>query len=89
MAIRFQFSFSLTISILLIILALSTILTAFLNAYAQEEFRQREFVEEGKPKLSNSHLKVEEIASGLDTPTTMAFLGPNDILVLEKVSKSI
>ena len=24
------------------------------------------------------------MASGLDTPTTMAFLGPNDILVLEK-----
>jgi len=55
-----------------------------LTAYAQEEFRQREFVEEGKPKLSDPHLKVEEVAGGLDTPTTMAFLGPNDILVLEK-----
>ena len=29
-------------------------------------------------------LKVEEVVRGLDLPTTMAFLGPNDILVLEK-----
>ena len=50
----------------------------------QEEFRQREFSENGDPQLADSHLKVEEVASGLDTPTTMAFLGPNDILVLEK-----
>jgi len=55
-----------------------------LAAYAQEEFRQREFVEEGKPQLADPHLKVEEVAAGLNTPTTMAFLGPNDILVLEK-----
>ena len=31
-----------------------------------------------------STLKVEEVVTGLDLPTTMAFLGPNDILVLEK-----
>ena len=54
------------------------------QAYSQDEFRQREFVEEGEPKLTNSNLKVEQVAEGLDTPTTMAFLGPNDILVLEK-----
>jgi glucose/arabinose dehydrogenase len=55
-----------------------------LAAYAQEEFRQHEFVEDGKPKLANPNLKVEEVVSGLDMPTTMAFLGTNDILVLEK-----
>ncbi|MGC2429385.1 MAG: PQQ-dependent sugar dehydrogenase [Nitrososphaeraceae archaeon] len=27
---------------------------------------------------------MEEVAAGLNTPTTMAFLGPNDFLVLEK-----
>jgi glucose/arabinose dehydrogenase len=59
-------------------------LSALLPVYAQEEFRQREFVEEGKPRLADPHLKVEQVTEGLDTPTTMAFLGPNDILVLEK-----
>ena len=38
-----------------------------------------------KPILkNNSGLKVEEVTDGLDFPTSMAFLGPDDILVLEK-----
>lgn len=82
---RFGFAFTLTLTIFLIsLLVLSTTLLTLLTAYAQEEFRQREFSENGDPQLADSHLKVEEVAGGLDTPTTMAFLGPNDILVLEK-----
>jgi aldose sugar dehydrogenase len=38
----------------------------------------------GGPTLKDSNLKVEVIFKGLDNPTSMAFLGPNDILVLEK-----
>jgi glucose/arabinose dehydrogenase len=33
---------------------------------------------------NNPDLKVEEVSDGLDFPTSMAFLGPEDILVLEK-----
>src|SRR5918996_5427867 len=33
---------------------------------------------------NNPSLRVEEILDGLDFPTSMAFLGPEDILVLEK-----
>jgi glucose/arabinose dehydrogenase len=85
MKMRFRFPFALILSIFLIsLLALSTIFLTMLAAYAQEEFRQREFSENGEPRLADSRLKIEEVASGLDTPTTMAFLGPNDILVLEK-----
>jgi glucose/arabinose dehydrogenase len=85
MKMRFGFAFTLTLTIFLIsLLVLSTTLLTLLTAYAQEEFRQREFSENGDPQLADSHLKVEEVAGGLDTPTTMAFLGPNDILVLEK-----
>jgi aldose sugar dehydrogenase len=41
--------------------------------------------DEGTPYIINdTTLKVEEVVGGLDLPTTMAFLGPNDILVLEK-----
>lgn len=54
------------------------------SAKAQEEFAETEFEEEGKPKLFDSNLKITTIAEGLSTPTTMAFVGPGDILVLEK-----
>jgi glucose/arabinose dehydrogenase len=59
------------------------------QAYSQDEFRQREFVEEGKLTLTDSNLKVEQVVEGLDTPTTMAFLRPNDILVLGKDTGSV
>jgi glucose/arabinose dehydrogenase len=38
----------------------------------------------GSPTMLHPLLDVRLVASGLTTPTTMAFLGPNDILVLEK-----
>lgn len=34
--------------------------------------------------LHDSNLKIELVASGLDFPTTMAFLAPDDFLILEK-----
>jgi aldose sugar dehydrogenase len=34
--------------------------------------------------VNNPNLKVETVFKGLRPPTSMAFLGPNDILVLEK-----
>ena len=37
------------------------------------------------PTVNDANLKVEKVFSGeLNVPTSMAFLGPNDILVLEK-----
>jgi hypothetical protein len=36
------------------------------------------------PTLVDSNLRVRTVASGLVAPTTMAFLGPDDFLVLEK-----
>ena len=38
----------------------------------------------GEPTIKDPNLKVETVATGLALPTTMAFIGPNDILVLEK-----
>src|SRR5918911_2640798 len=35
------------------------------------------------------NLKVELVTQGLRSPTSMAFLGPNDILVLEKDSGTV
>src|SRR5215208_632 len=65
--------------------------SSYLRSYAQEsnndlsEFRQREFTDEpSTPEVSDSNFHIEEVATGLELPTTMAFLGPDDILVLEK-----
>src|SRR5919106_5398382 len=37
-----------------------------------------------EPLLNDPSLGVELVLDGLELPTSMAFLGPNDILVLEK-----
>jgi glucose/arabinose dehydrogenase len=39
---------------------------------------------EAQPTLVDPRLEVRTVVSGLSSPTTMAFLGDNDILVLEK-----
>ncbi len=38
----------------------------------------------GGPIIHDPNLKAEQIFTGLQAPTSIAFLGPNDILVLEK-----
>ena len=38
----------------------------------------------GAPTMLAPNLQVNTVATGLTTPTTMAFLGPNDMFVLEK-----
>jgi len=40
--------------------------------------------ENALPKLNDTNLNVEPVVSGLNEPTTMEFLGPNDFLVLQK-----
>src|SRR5215208_3496812 len=44
---------------------------------------------EGDPILRDTDLKVEVFAEGLEKPTSMAFLGPNDILVLEQANGTV
>ena len=36
------------------------------------------------PTIRDSNLQVQTVAIGLNSPTSMAFIGPNDVLVLEK-----
>jgi glucose/arabinose dehydrogenase len=73
---------SIIVSILLAIVIFSS---CYYGVNAQKTFREREFVQtQNKPIIADPNLKVEVVADGLDTPTTMAFLGLNDFLVLEK-----
>src|ERR687883_767054 len=43
----------------------------------------------GEVNIHDSNLKAEVVAKGLQFPTTMAFLGPNDILVNEKLNGTV
>src|SRR5918994_2536107 len=55
------------------------------EANAQQAFKERNFLQtETKPSVADPYLKVELIVDGLHLPTAMAFLGPDDFLVLEK-----
>jgi aldose sugar dehydrogenase len=53
--------------------------------YGQEDVLQSNSArEESDPYISDPKLKLEVVATGFELPTTMAFLGPNDFLMLEK-----
>src|SRR3989442_14168473 len=41
------------------------------------------------PTVEDPNLAVRTVVSGLTTPTTMAFIGSNDILVLEKATGQV
>ncbi|MFL6471300.1 MAG: hypothetical protein ACJ71H_10665, partial [Nitrososphaeraceae archaeon] len=79
--------------LLFTILILSTFLTVgyyyhhphfrFAAAAQREEDAQHE-EDDILPIVNDPNLKVEQVFKGLRFPTKMAFLGPDDILVLEK-----
>src|SRR5215211_7913860 len=64
-------------------LSFPLLLFSFCNIYAQQNQNQPIVSGEGIV-LSDPKLKLELVTSGLDFPTTMAFLGPDDFLILEK-----
>ena len=43
----------------------------------------------GYPSINDNNISVERYATGLNHPTTMAFLGDNDVLILEKDNGTI
>jgi aldose sugar dehydrogenase len=55
-------------------------------AYATSE---EENEEQQGPIINDSGLRAEVVAEGLKSPTSMAFLGPDDILVLEKENGNV
>ena len=74
------------ISITAFVLCTIVIVPCFYNeANAQQAFRDRNFLQtESKPSVADPYLEVEPVVGGLELPTTMAFLGPDDFVVLEK-----
>jgi aldose sugar dehydrogenase len=74
-----DFHKSILVTVLLIL-----IVGAIYNYYPHEQATAKIARSRGAISIDDPNLKYEVIASGLKSPTTMAFLGPNDILVLEK-----
>ena len=73
------------ISLIIAVIIIVTITFYFSQTYGQKILRERPFsLSPDDPRVFDSRLKVEQVVNGLDTPTTMAFLGPDDFLVLEK-----
>src|SRR5215216_3613235 len=69
--------------ILSILLFVSILLFfSYSNIYGQQQQNQPQNI--NGITLSDPNLKLELVTSGLDFPTTMAFLGPDDFLILEK-----
>src|ERR687888_2091131 len=77
---RLFFSFSR--SLLMTILIMAFIPIGYYYNFAEAKVVASKSIK--SPIINDPNLKVELVARGLKFPTTMAFLGPNDILVLEK-----
>lgn len=73
-----------------VIIAVSLLFVSVFIPLSQFSFAQQKIpgvvasIGTGEPTIKDPNLKVETVATGLALPTTMAFIGPNDILVLEK-----
>lgn len=73
-----------------VIIAVSLLFVSVFIPLSQFTFAQQKIpgvvasIGTGEPTIKDPNLKVETVATGLALPTTMAFIGPNDILVLEK-----
>src|ERR671930_1462623 len=77
---RLFFSFS--ISFLMTILIMAFIPIGYYYNFAEAKVVASKSIK--SPIIADPNLKVELVVRGLKSPTSMAFLGPNDILVLEK-----
>ena len=62
-----------------------TIFTFCNNIYAQQQQQGKQHLGAENITLYDPNLKIELVASGLDFPTTMAFLGLDEFLILEKI----
>jgi glucose/arabinose dehydrogenase len=70
----------------LVLIATTLVLTSFIQTgrYFAYAAYTKAPPSAGGPTFKDPKLKAEVVFTGLDHPTSMAFLGPNDILVLQK-----
>ena len=73
----------LTIGVVLSSLVILGVVIPFFNLNNVANANRAPPLPEG-PIIKDSNLKAEVVFEGLTSPTSIAFVGPNDILVLEK-----
>jgi aldose sugar dehydrogenase len=72
----------LPLSVVLAVLTMSVLHSYYLQGAVNEQFEPKQFEE--LPVVNDDELKVQKVFGGLSFPTSMEFLGPNDVLVTEK-----
>ncbi len=68
---------------LILVLAFQANLS-YLSSSGSGDSNENHGLDVGGPIIKDDTLKLHKVVDGLDFPTSMAFLGPDDILVLEK-----
>src|ERR687885_2928198 len=76
-------------SILFVVLLILILGAVYNNHYPPGTATAKIARSRGAINIDGPNLKYEVVASGLRSPTTMAFLGPNDILVNEKLNGTV
>jgi aldose sugar dehydrogenase len=76
-------------SILFVVLLILILGAVYNNHYPPGTATAKIARSRGAINIDDPNLKYEVVASGLKSPTTMAFLGPNDILVNEKLNGTV
>jgi glucose/arabinose dehydrogenase len=75
--------------ILFAVLLILIVVAVYNYSYPSESAIAKIARSRGAINIDDPNLKYEIVASGLKSPTTMAFLGPNDILVNEKLNGTV
>lgn len=76
--------FRLSIFILLSLFGISCIFLSVLMVHSVNAESTQAGIKDPGPRIKDFHLKIDLVYNGFKFPSSMAFLGPNDILVLEK-----
>jgi aldose sugar dehydrogenase len=71
------------------ILATIVLLSQPCFTYAQDYYQEEYEGDDDNIIIEDNNMKAEVFADGLRFPTTMAFVGPNDLLVLEKQNGTV
>ncbi|MFN2434824.1 MAG: sorbosone dehydrogenase family protein [Nitrososphaeraceae archaeon] len=82
-----KLGFILSIISVLTLVCVNSVDTWSIYTYGQKPVPLRPFPfdrNQNEPYLTDPNLTIEEVVNGLEAPTTMSFLGPDDFLVLEK-----
>lgn len=69
-------------TIIIYFLSILFVLFNIYNVYGQQKLQP---LSTANITLYDPNLKLELVTTGLDFPTTMEFLGPDDFLILEKI----